>query len=55
MKGFLTRKRYTATAVFVDHFSGLSYIALQQSMSALETITSKQAFERYAKSHGVAI
>jgi hypothetical protein len=52
MRGFLTRKRYTVTTVFVDHFSGLSYVALQQSTSALETIASKQAFERFAESHG---
>jgi hypothetical protein len=34
MKGWLTKKRYRAANVFVDHFSGLSYIHLQKSTSA---------------------
>jgi hypothetical protein len=55
MRGFLTRKRYTVTTVFVDHFSGLSFVYLQQTTTALETIEAKHAFERYAKLYGVSI
>jgi hypothetical protein len=36
MKGFITRKRYTVTTVFVDHFSGLSFTHLQKSNTAAE-------------------
>jgi len=55
MKGFLTRKRYTVTTVFVDHFSGLSYVHSQMSTDATSTIEAKRAFERYAKSHRVTV
>jgi hypothetical protein len=55
MRGFLTRKRYTVTTVFVDHFSGLSFVYLQKSTSAAETVEAKKAFERYAKVHGVQV
>jgi hypothetical protein len=55
MRGFLTRKRYTTTTVFVDHHSGLSFVYLQQSTTAFETVEAKKAFERYAKTYGVTI
>mgnify|MGYP000653665129 FL=1 len=55
MRGFITRKRYKVTTVFVDHFSGLSFVYLQKSTSAEETVEAKRAFERYAKVHGVTI
>ena len=55
MKGFLTRKRYTVTTVFVDHCSTYSYTHFQQSTSVLETLEAKKAFERHAKSRGVTI
>jgi hypothetical protein len=45
MKGFLTRKRYTVATVFVDHFSGMSYVYLQKGATALETIEAKKAFQ----------
>jgi hypothetical protein len=41
--------------VFVDHFSWLSYVHLQQSTSGEETLQAKRAFEAYANSHGVTI
>ena len=55
MKGFLTHRRYTATTVFVDHFSGLSFVYNQQTTTAAETVEAKLAFERYANTHGVRI
>jgi GAG-pre-integrase domain len=55
MKGFITRKRYTVTTVFVDHFSGLSFVHFQLSTSVAETVVAKRTFERYAKAHGVKI
>lgn len=53
--GFLTWKRYTAATVFIDHYSRLSYVYLQQTTSGEETLQAKRAFEAYAKSHGVTI
>jgi hypothetical protein len=55
MKGFLTTKRYRAATVFVDHFSGLSYMHIQKSTGAEETLQGKRQFESYAASHGVKI
>jgi hypothetical protein len=55
MKGFLTRKRYTVATVFVDHFSGMSYVYLQKGATAAETIEAKKAFERFSSTHGVVV
>ena len=55
LKGHLTTKRYTAATIFVDHFSRLRYIHLMTAMTSEETIQAKQAFERFAADHGVAI
>lgn len=55
MTGFLTRKRYKYATVFIDQFSRLSYVHLQKTATAEETIEGKEAFERFALSHGVVI
>jgi hypothetical protein len=41
--------------IFVDHFSRLSYIHLQDSTKGEETLLAKRAFEAYAASFGVVI
>jgi hypothetical protein len=41
--------------VFVDNFSGLSYVHSQMSTDAAATIEAKKSFEPYAKAHGVTI
>ncbi len=41
--------------VFVDHFSGLSYVHLQKSTNAIETVEAKIAFEHYASKVNVTI
>jgi len=53
--GKLTKSRYMVATIFVDHYSGLDYVHLQESTSADETIEAKQAFERFASEHGVKI
>ena len=45
LKGTPTTKRYRAATVFVDHFSRLSYIHLQKTTNADETIDAKESFE----------
>jgi hypothetical protein len=55
LKGRLTKKRYGAATIFVDHASRLSYIHFQQQISYDETVEAKRAFEAYARSHGVTI
>ena len=55
LRGFLTRQRYTVATIFVDHFSHLSYVHLQRSTSAEDTLQAKRAFEAYARSKGVVV
>ena len=55
MKGKLTTKRYRAATVFYDQYSGLSYTHLQKSTTGDETVEAKEAFEAFAKRHGVTI
>jgi hypothetical protein len=39
----------------VDHVNQLSYIHLQSQVTAEETVEAKEAFEAYARSHGVIV
>ena len=55
LKGIPTTRRYTTATIFVDHFSRLSYVHLQQTTNGEETLQAKHAFENYAKTHGVSI
>ena len=55
LKGGLTKQRYRAATVFVDHASRLGYVFLQKSLTSAETVQAKQAFEAFALSHGVSI
>ena len=55
LKGILTRRRYRAATVFVDHFSGYKYIHLMGTLSSEETVAAKVAFERHASELGVSI
>jgi len=45
LKGFLTKKRYTYSTIFVDHYSGYTYVHLQTSTNSEETVKAKDAFE----------
>jgi hypothetical protein len=55
MKGYLTTKRYRCATVFVDHFSGLSYVHVQKSTTADETLQGKRQFEAYCATYGVRV
>jgi hypothetical protein len=55
LKGKLTRKRYRAATIFVDHNSRLSYVHLQEGLTSKETVEAKHAFEAYARVFGVNI
>ena len=55
LRGFLTKERFNSATVFVDHHSGLSYVHLQRSTNAEETLTAKVAFEAWANTFGVKI
>jgi hypothetical protein len=51
-KGYFFRKRYKVATVFVDHFSRLSFVHLQELTTGKETLMAKRAFEAYAVSFG---
>ena len=51
LNGHLTKTRYTAVTIFVDHFPRLTFIYLQWSSSVVETFESKKSFETYASDH----
>ena len=55
MKRTQTKSRYRGATIFVDQYSGLSYVHLQKTLSGDETVLAKEAFERYARSHGVQV
>jgi hypothetical protein len=41
-KGFFFRKRYKVATIFVDHFSRLSYVYLQESTKGVQTLAAKR-------------
>ncbi len=55
LKGTLTKKRYTAATVFVDHYSRLKYIHLMTKLTLEETMEAKRAFKHFSKQHSICI
>lgn len=55
VSGTLTTKRYKVATIFVDQYSGYSYVHLQESTGAEETVRGKEAFERHMASMGVKV
>ena len=55
LKGTLTKQRYKYATVFMDQYSRLSYVYLQQMITSNGTVQAKIAFERYSQERGVHI
>ena len=55
LKGTLTNKRYRMATVFIDHFSDLSFVHLQENNTSAELLKAKMAFEGFASSCGVKV
>ena len=55
LKGIPTKQRYRYATVFIDHFSRLSYVHLQKTLTSTETLEAKMAFEKFAEGHSVKI
>jgi hypothetical protein len=55
IKGILTRQQYHYVTVFVDQFSGLSFVHLQKTSSGKETLDAKMAFEGFVQSMNVCV
>ena len=46
LKGKLTQQRYKYDTVFVDQFSGYTFVYLQRRLTSEETVQAKHAFEQ---------
>ncbi len=55
MTGITTTQRIRGSSVYVNQASNLSYIYHHTSLTSEDTVKGKEAFEAYAKSHGVQI
>jgi Reverse transcriptase (RNA-dependent DNA polymerase) len=53
--GILTKERYKVATVFIDHATDYSYVAIQRSTTADETIKAKLLFERNAYDQGIKV
>lgn len=55
LTGILTTKRYKYATIYVDQVSRLSFVWLQKTATADETLEGKTAFEKYALDRGVKV
>ena len=55
LKGIITKQCYRYATIFVDQYSCLSYVFLQQTITSNETVQAKTAFKRYSEERGVHI
>ncbi len=53
--GRLTTSRFRVATIFVDHYSDVDYVHLQESTSAEDTIEAKRCFERFSLDRGVKV
>jgi hypothetical protein len=54
LNGRLTRRRYNAATVFVNHLSRMSYVNLQEILTSADTVEAKEACEALARNMGVS-
>jgi hypothetical protein len=55
LKDILTKRTYKCATVFVDHFSRLGHVHMQQQLTSDDTVDAKSAFEAFTRSQGVTI
>ena len=55
LKGKFTQQRYNYATVFVDQFSGYTFVYLQRRVMKKDTVKAKHAFECTAELRGVKI
>ena len=55
LKSKLTQQRYKYATIFVDQYSGYTFVFLQRHLKSEETVQAKHAFERSAEQRGVKI
>ena len=55
LKGKLTQQHHKYATVFIDQFSGYTFIYLQKRLTTEETVMARHAFKCSAEQHGVKI
>ena len=55
LKVALTTQQFKYSAVFIDQFSGLSYVFLQKCITSEKTVSTKKAFEHFVSQRGIKI
>lgn len=55
IKGIPTVAQYRVATVYVDQFSDLTFVYMQQTTNAAETLQGKKQFEIFARSYGVEV
>ena len=55
LMGKLTQQRYKYATVFVDQFSGYTFVYMQKQLTSKEMVMAKHAFESSADQHGVKV
>ena len=55
LKGKLKQQRYKYATVFVDQYSGYTFVYLQRRLTSAETVMVKHAFEHSADQRGVKV
>ena len=55
ISGKLTTSQFKVATVFVDHYSDLDYVHVQESTSAEETIEAKRKFEKFMEERRVKV
>ena len=55
LKGKLTQQRYKYATIFVDQFSGYTFVFLQRHITSEETVQAKHVFQQSSEQRGVKI
>jgi hypothetical protein len=55
IKGSPQKARYNSATIFIYHYSDATYVHLQKSTNAQETLEGKHAFACWASSHNVKV
>ena len=55
LKGKLTQQHYKYVTIFIDQFSGYTFMYLQKCLTSEETVMAKHAFECLAEQRGMKI
>ena len=55
MKGWLTQVQYGSATVFIDHYSGISYVHMQKSTNGEETVLAMKTYKKWCRTYVVNV